>query len=421
MNLPEKIGVLGENGETFRMIYRGNSEVDRHYTKPMLPWIISEVKNRQKSDEVIVEVKHGVVVVRDVSSDVVYLTHTVKQIHKCVMEQADHTCFLYTLKPMEKELSSYPDVLIPENIPVNQNYQCYLFQAPTEQEVLKFFACLRQQPRDATLATGDSSNSLNTLNSLPDLSVHNDSQFFEVMFVGRVKVSHSKVPATFIDEALGAFKHREKARERNPSGHDSSGSSGDLQNCGSGPSLPNIKITASSISQDLRIRSTSRKTSLTPVPDAAASEEQRSPAINDISTDSVFEKDTKPNDTNLDHPLAQNGTTEDPATNISDIEPFRQRLKTISGAPRPSFNKPEGGMRARAGSIGSASARYRTSDLKVLGGHDFNRTMLFHIGHSEIQLVNPEMKSVQLNKPFKDIAHCCQSMFTWPPFAAACR
>ena len=40
--------------------------------------------------------------------------------------------------------------------------------------------------------------------------------------------------------------------------------------------------------------------------------------------------------------------------------------------------------------------------------HDFNRTMLFHIGRSEIQLINPEMKSVQLNKTFKDIAHCCQ-------------
>lgn len=41
-------------------------------------------------------------------------------------------------------------------------------------------------------------------------------------------------------------------------------------------------------------------------------------------------------------------------------------------------------------------------------GHDFNRTMLFHIGRNEIQLINPEMKSVQLNKSFKDIAHCCQ-------------
>lgn len=40
--------------------------------------------------------------------------------------------------------------------------------------------------------------------------------------------------------------------------------------------------------------------------------------------------------------------------------------------------------------------------------HDFNRTMLFHIGRSEIQLINPEVKSVQLNKHFRDIAHCCQ-------------
>lgn len=41
---------------------------------------------------------------------------------------------------------------------------------------------------------------------------------FQVLFVGRVKVSHSKVPPSFIDEALSAFKLREKTRQRHVSG-----------------------------------------------------------------------------------------------------------------------------------------------------------------------------------------------------------
>lgn len=38
--------------ETFLLTYRGRSELDRHYTKPMLPWIIAEIKNQNKIEKV---------------------------------------------------------------------------------------------------------------------------------------------------------------------------------------------------------------------------------------------------------------------------------------------------------------------------------------------------------------------------------
>lgn len=41
-----------EKGEVFELVYRGNSEIDMHYTKPMLPWIISEIKNQLKAIKV---------------------------------------------------------------------------------------------------------------------------------------------------------------------------------------------------------------------------------------------------------------------------------------------------------------------------------------------------------------------------------
>lgn len=146
----ESTGVWEEAGKTFSLVYRGSTEVDRHYSKPMLPWIISEIKNRQKSVQVTVEINRGNVTIREVSSGLVIISHMVKQIHKCVMEQADHTCFLYTLKPIDKEhgpifgalgyvAAADPSQLIPANVPVDQNYQCHLLQACSEQQVRSFF------------------------------------------------------------------------------------------------------------------------------------------------------------------------------------------------------------------------------------------------------------------------------------------
>ena len=48
----------GEGGQSFTFKYRGSTEVDRHYSKSMLPWIISEIKNQQKSEDVRVLVKN---------------------------------------------------------------------------------------------------------------------------------------------------------------------------------------------------------------------------------------------------------------------------------------------------------------------------------------------------------------------------
>ena len=38
--------------EIFTFDYRGSSAVDKHYTKPMLPWIITEIKDQRKYEKV---------------------------------------------------------------------------------------------------------------------------------------------------------------------------------------------------------------------------------------------------------------------------------------------------------------------------------------------------------------------------------
>jgi hypothetical protein len=40
----------------------------------------------------------------------------------------------------------------------------------------------------------------------------NDSQFFEVMYIGKIKVSHKKVPKTFIDDAIPKFLAHDKLK-----------------------------------------------------------------------------------------------------------------------------------------------------------------------------------------------------------------
>lgn len=40
----------------------------------------------------------------------------------------------------------------------------------------------------------------------------NDSQFFEVMYVGKIRVSHRKLPKSFIDDAIPKFIAHDKMK-----------------------------------------------------------------------------------------------------------------------------------------------------------------------------------------------------------------
>lgn len=59
-----------------------------------------------------------------------------------------------------------------------------------------------------TVNATTTSNGLTTGQQPFDISPNN-TQFFEVMYVGKIKVSHKRVPLTFIDAALPKFKMNE--------------------------------------------------------------------------------------------------------------------------------------------------------------------------------------------------------------------
>lgn len=77
---------------------------------------------------------------------------------------------------------------------------------------------------NGSIASSSSNNNINSLGltrstssnmnfTLPDISP-SDSQFFEVMYVGKIKVSHKRVPFSFIDDALPKFKAYDAQRAK---------------------------------------------------------------------------------------------------------------------------------------------------------------------------------------------------------------
>lgn len=60
-------------------------------------------------------------------------------------------------------------------------------------------------------STGDLNLNRINLSLFGDVQL-NDSQFFEVMYVGKIRVSHKKLPKTFIDDAIPKFIAHDKMK-----------------------------------------------------------------------------------------------------------------------------------------------------------------------------------------------------------------
>lgn len=60
-------------------------------------------------------------------------------------------------------------------------------------------------------STGDLNLNRVNLSPFGDFQL-NDSQFFEVMYVGKIRVSHKKLPKTFIDDAIPKFIAHDKQK-----------------------------------------------------------------------------------------------------------------------------------------------------------------------------------------------------------------
>lgn len=61
-------------------------------------------------------------------------------------------------------------------------------------------------------STGELNVNRTSLSLFGDDVKLNDSQFFEVMYVGKIRVSHKKLPKSFIDDAIPKFIAHDKMK-----------------------------------------------------------------------------------------------------------------------------------------------------------------------------------------------------------------
>ncbi|XP_062711984.1 TBC1 domain family member 1 isoform X2 [Aedes albopictus] len=202
------------------------------------------------------------------------------------------------------------------------------------------------------------SNSVSSsLSSLPDISANN-SQFFEVLYVGKIKVSHKRVPFTFIDDALPKFKAYD----------------------------------AQKIKQQLEA---TRKNE-----DATTGESettQPAPVLNRINesneTAGAATADNKENT----QPMAQAP---------DDGEVFRGRRVSQFDLPAKKI---------------APVRRDRSASIGAIPVVEQNRTMVFLIGASDLRLISPDRKQVLLHKEFRDVASCAQGQKNADHFGIICR
>ncbi|XP_047360981.1 TBC1 domain family member 1 isoform X1 [Vespa velutina] len=196
------------------------------------------------------------------------------------------------------------------------------------------------------------------------------SHFFEVLYVGKIRVSHPKVSESFIDDALLRF--RSHGLEKSKSSAGALLLSSNRRNS-----------TESSTSETGSVENVSRHGSMATLTIAAMV----------ASSSSRFEDNGNG---------SQSGTS---ATTIDNNSGGNIQVPAV--------------MRNRAGSMSNVLTGRRDSSPKT--GDEHNRTMLFQVGRTDLRLISPDRKQVLLHKQIKDVASCVQGAKNSEHFGFICR
>lgn len=189
----------------------------------------------------------------------------------------------------------------------------------------------------------------------------NDSQFFEVMYIGKIKVSHMKVPKTFIDDAIPKFLAHDKLKMK-------------VDNCVS-RRTGSFHIQIAIFTQNL---------------EEAAKQESNLEHQN-LSDSSAVQNDLKI--------MQRDGDGEHSGSDSSslggDVKPKEIMRSDSMDVPK----------RNRSASIGCVEQ---------------NRTMVFILGRNDIRLISPDRKQILLHKSFVDVANIVQGLANPEHFGIVC-
>ncbi|XP_050465807.1 TBC1 domain family member 4 isoform X2 [Cataglyphis hispanica] len=252
---------------------------------------------------------------------------------------------------------------------------------------MKEHSAAQRMERDKDVPQRSQSSAASLTSIGADISP-SSSQFFEVFYVGKIKVSHSKVPESFIDDALIKFRLHGLEKSRS--------------------STSNLLSDCQRLKRQALMSSINRRNST----ESTASE---SGSIENMSGNSI-----SPNVNPFGVPPVLSSSVETfPRTTANTVENDNRDGNQMSeSSANSNITVPEV-MRNRAASTGSVLGGRRDSTVKE--NDDHNRTMLFQVGRFDLRLISPDRKQVLLHKQLKDIASCAQGVKNSDHFGFICK
>ncbi|XP_065757699.1 TBC1 domain family member 4 isoform X2 [Muntiacus reevesi] len=383
---PAQPGPGKPSDKRFRLWYVGGSCLDRRTTLPMLPWLMAEIRRRSQKPEAG---GCGAPAAREVllvlsapflrcvpapgagatggsgptaaqpNPAVFIFEHKAQHISRFIHNSQDLTYFAYLIK-------AQPDD--PES-----QMACHVFRAADPNQVPDVISSIRQLSKAAMKEDAKPSKD--------NEDAFYNSQKFEVLYCGRVTVTHKKAPSSLIDDCIEKFSLHEQQRLR-LQGEPRAGDSGEDQ-AGSEARTPASPA-------DVLLEEGAGVADIHPVFPAAPS--QPGPSSSRVCCPERILEDS----------------------GFDEQQEFRSRCSSVTGVLQRKVHENSQKPQPRRRHA-SAPSHVQPSDSEK------NRTMLFQVGRFEINLISPDTKSVVLEKNFKDISSCSQGIKHVDHFGFICR
>lgn len=245
------------------------------------------------------------------------------------------------------------------------------------------FSSMREQSIRVNQPVRSLSNAATLTSLCADISP-SSSHFFEVLYIGKIKVANKKVPDTFIDDALDKFRSYEQEKEKRFAS---------LINKGEENVNPQQK---NEVQETTSLGTTAPHEPSDPVQ----------------STNFTHSAESRKTDENAETATSTTTTpTTSSLTSSSSISNISKQAAIVTDSRNASIHDKSvlNPMRARSGSVGTL---YAKKPETLTGAHhqksDDNRTMVFQVGHTDLRLISPDRKQILLHKHLRDVTTCIQ-------------
>lgn len=367
--------------------------MDRRTTLPMLPWLMAEIRRRSQKPEAG---GCGAPAAREVllvlsapflrcvpapgvgvgggagsgavqpNTGVFIFEHKAQHISRFIHNSHDLTYFAYLIK-------AQPDD--PES-----QMACHVFRATDPNQVPDVISSIRQLSKAAMKEDAKPSKD--------NEDAFYNSQKFEVLYCGRVIVTHKKAPSSLIDDCKDKFSLHEQQRLKLQG--ERGGDPGDGDDMG-------ILEAESPVSPDDGL------------PEKADGIVNCPRALPSLASLPALASQPSLASSRVCFPER---ILEDCGFDVQ--QEFRSRCSSVTGVMQKKVHENNQKTQPRRRHA-SAPSHVQPSDSEK------NRTMLFQVGRFEINLISPDTKSVVLEKNFKDISSCSQGIKHVDHFGFICR